>query len=475
MSTDAPPVYSIAMRDRSDPVFFVYVKGGPPTSAPGKSTGATRSASTAAANQFEPGEDIDLSSRVTAIEYEDDEKKTDLLKVTIDNSDLYFFSAGYGKLKKGGTIIASWGYAHAMTPVRQCVIQKVTGSRSITIEAQDAGVLMQKISRTRTFDGMTRSQIVAQIATENGYGPDLQQIKETTEVIPTVVQASQPDGPFLKRLADIEGFEYFVDFDGLHWHPRNTAQAPIRRLTYFLPPGVGDFEDFTFEADVAGKPAAVTTAGINPITKQPVTATADQSTVARTTTAATPEVAPPPPAPPPAVKVDPVTGLETTVYPAPPKNSAGADPNSSATTKPTTATTNTAAQSEASGAFIRTQQATGSVTIPKMIGDPSIVAKSIIQIDGIGSAIEGRYYVANVKTSMGSGGYTIALKCKTDGHNGAANGSAKNAAKPNTKDAPATSDAASPAPMPPAVKVDPASGREVTVYQQTGGREGTPK
>lgn len=478
MTDKTPPEYSQALKVRSDPVFFVYAKGivkdAPASSVP-RQTGKAGGASVYAANEFTAG-DLDLSSRVTSIEYEDDEKKTDLLKLSIDNSDLYFLSEGYDQLKKGVELVASWCYAAEMSPVRRCVVQKIKGSTTLTVEAQDNGVLMQKQTRSRTFENMTRSAIVAQIATENGYGEDAQQIVETKEVFPHVVQASQTDAQFVKKLADIEGFEFFVDFDGFHWHPRHVGQTPMRRFQYYLPPNVADIESFEFEADVAGKPGSVTAVGKDPATKKDVSATADQSNVTRDTTAPTPDVKPLPPAPPPDVKIDRATGTEVTVYPAPPKNSGAADPNASGITKPTTATTQTAASNEASGAFIRTQQATGTLTL-NLVGDPGVLAKSVIQVDGIGTAISGRYYVANAKHTITPSGYKLVLKCKTDGHNGSAAGATPNKATPNTKDGPdpSSSSAALPAALPPSVKVDRASGVEVTQYQTTGGREPAPK
>ena len=470
MADDTPPEYSQALTYRSEIVFFVYARGVVKEALVGNA-----SVIDYAANDKIQG-DLDLSGRVTALEYEDDEKKTGQLKLTLDNTDLYFLSEGYDQLKKGVELIVSWGYADAMAPVRRCIVQKIKGSISLTVEAQDAGVLLQKQTRSYTFENMTHAAIVREVATQNGYGTDNQVIADTTEVFPHVVQAGVTDGQFVKQLADLNGFEYFVDVDGLHWHPRHVGQKPIRRLQYYLPPAVGDIETFDFEADVAGKPGSVTAVGKDPATKTEVRSTADQSTVARPTTATTPDVNPLPPAPPPAVKIDPVSGVETTVYPAPPKNAGATDPNAAGVTKPTTATTQAGVTSEASGQFIRTQQATGKLIV-NMIGDAGIVAKSVIQVDGIGSAVSGRYYVNNAKHTLGSG-YKLVLKCKTDGHNGAAAGAgatAANKADPNKKDGPTPANGATPAALPPAVKIDRASGQEVTVYQTTGGREAPPK
>jgi len=47
---------------------------------------------------------------------------------------------------------------------RQVVIQKVTGFQTLAIEAYSTSVLMNKIARCRTFENVSRSDVVRRLA-----------------------------------------------------------------------------------------------------------------------------------------------------------------------------------------------------------------------------------------------------------------------------------------------------------------------
>jgi hypothetical protein len=120
--------------------------------------------------------------------------------------------------KKGNLLEVSWGYPGDMAPTRQVVIQKVTGFQVLSIEGHATSVLMNKVARCRTFENVRRSDVVLKIAQDNGYGPAQQDIESTEHLLPVITQARMTDAQLLRRLADREGFELYVDFDGLHFH-----------------------------------------------------------------------------------------------------------------------------------------------------------------------------------------------------------------------------------------------------------------
>ncbi len=392
-----------------------------------------------------PTTDIDLRGKILSFEYEEDEKKPDLLKLTINNQDLSAFDDEIWS--KGTSLFVSWGYVGNTTPVREMIIQSVKGALQLTIEAHGKGTLMNKLARSRVFENMTRSAIVKQVAQENGYQKDeVLHIRDTEVVHPIVTQAKQTDAQFLKRLADIEGFEFFIDFDGLHWHPRDVGQKPTRLLMYYLPPEVGDVVSFSIDNDVTAKPGAIVLKGRDPLKKQDINAVGSNATTPRPTLGTATEI------------VDPASGKATVEY-----NTASQDVRTTSQTDPA------AVKKEADGQYTRTQQTAVQLTV-NMVGDPAILAKTVVEVGGLGKRLSGNYYIKNAKTVINGSGYSLALKTVTD--SGGLHKNTGAGAKPNTKKADATPGVGAP-PPPLAAQdvVDPATGQAKTVYVDNKGRD----
>ncbi len=196
---------AIPQTDRSSPVFVVKIGSG--------------------------SERLDVSKLVTSFSYEDNESKADKLMLSVDNEDLSNFDDPIWQ--KGNRIQCSWGYSGAMAPQREVIIQSVKGFSILKIVAHAKSQTMNKKAVTRCFENKTRSEIVELIAKENGFSRKKQHIENTKEVIPISNQAALTDAQFIKRLAHFEGFEFFVDFDGLHFHRRRLGQKPIREVVYY--------------------------------------------------------------------------------------------------------------------------------------------------------------------------------------------------------------------------------------------------
>jgi len=67
---------------------------------------------------------------------------------------------------------------------------------------------MNKVTRCRTFENLTRADVVRKIAQDNGYGVTRQDIEDTTHLLPVITQARMTDAQLIRRLADREGFEF---------------------------------------------------------------------------------------------------------------------------------------------------------------------------------------------------------------------------------------------------------------------------
>lgn len=394
---------------------------------------------------------IDLTGRVLSFEYEDNEKKADLLTLSVNNFDLSNFDDPVWK--QGNKLIVSWGYPGAMAPARECIIQKVTGALTLKVEAMSKVALMNKEVKSTTYEHLSRSDVVRLIANANGFANDKCDVEATTLKFDVIPQSRATDAQFIKRLADLEGFEFYVDFDGLHWHSRRMGQKPLRVLQYYLPPDVGDIITFNVENDVFAKPGKVVVKGRDPLAKKDVTGSASDSETPRDTTGAQAEI------------IDPVTGQSTMT-----SNVATVE------FKPTTETNQDQAKREATGVFKRTQQTAVKLTI-NMVGDALVCAKSVLDVRGISKRLSGLYYVNQANHKIDSNGsFSLALKTSTDGTHGHSQDllarDVPTKKKPDSKANPNPNkgEAPDPSQLEPVEIIDPATGQPATSFRETGGR-----
>lgn len=410
------------MTDRSGPIFYVKVS---PRGRPG-----------------EQSERIDVSTKVTSFSYEDDESKADKLMIEIDNYDLSEIDSG--RWVEGQTLEVAWGYQGNLSPARSCVIKKVTpGPRKLKIEAHGEAVLMDRDIRSKTFENMKRSEVVQEIALANGYGLDRLHIQGTEIRFDSIVQARMSDAQFLRHLANREGFEFFVDFDGLHWHERDLGQKPIREVTYFTDKA-GEIIDWSVEGNLTNRASTVKTKGRDPIAKTDIEGEANNSTeTGRNTLGSV------------VISVDPRTG-ERSTNPA-------VENTRHEEVQPTTETSADAAQREAAGRFKKSSVNSFKLKL-KMVGDPGLVAKSVINVKGISERLSGRYYVSKVKHDL-TRGYQLDVLCKRDAAsrgNGVAGDGAEATGKQNTQQADASDEGSL------SISVDPRTGSRT--FRDTRGR-----
>ena len=396
----------------------------------------------------------DQSHRILSVEYTDAERKVDKLVLTVDNKDLSNFDDQVWK--HGNKVRIAWGYPGRMSPTRECVITKVNGFLNLRIEAKALSVLMNRVTKRRTFERMKRSDVVRQIAEENGYG-DALDIEDTEVVMEILTQANLTDAQFIKRMAHQEGFEFYVDFDGFHFHERRLGQAPARLYTYFVDKNGGDILDLQLTNDITAKPGRVRVCNRDPLTRQKIEEVADNDTdtdrdvlapivllneaegtvgpvltasearfLQNTSVAADVEVVR-------SLAAERTRlGLQgaqaeqfsAAVLEAVAERRAevanaqeGGARDASETTRPTTQTSSAAARRRARGRFRNVQRTAAEITL-MVLGDANVLAKSVIQLAGVGQRLSGLYYVKEVTHTLGSNGYTMRLSLLADGHRG---------------------------------------------------------
>ena len=88
--------------------------------------------------------------------------------------------------------------------------------------------------------------------------------------------------------------------------------------------------------------------------------------------------------------------------------------NATATVHPTSASTEGRARRESAARFRRAERATVKLSM-RVVGDPTLHAKSIVEARGISPLLSGKYYVTDVKHVISSSGYVCELKLTRDG------------------------------------------------------------
>lgn len=365
----------------------------------------------------------DLTARITGMTYKDEERRADKLTLSVDNYTLELFDDP--AFCKGMQLEVSWGYPGNMAPSRICVVQRITGSTILNVEALAESILLHRNGRTRSFENMTRADVVRQIAREGGWGDDVSDIEETPVVYPRIAQAGLTDAQLLVRLARLEGFEFWVDHTGFHWHRRRVDPRPTRVLWYFTDPGAGDIVKFNVDNDITARPGRVRRQGRNALEGEDIDESADDASDSERTTLS-----------PIRIVVDPETRQTRTEV-----------LTGSEEVRPTSAPDATSARREAVGRFRRVQQ-TAIKMKTEIVGDPCMVAKVVVEVRGMGQRLSTKYYVKSVTHRIAEGGYSTELEQVSDGDGGhstesrAARGlellevGAPTRARPNTAQAP---------------------------------------
>lgn len=346
----------------------------------------------------------DNAVRVLSFAYTDSERKADTLRITVDNFNLQNFDDPVWK--KGNHITASWGYPGRMALPRRLVITKVSGFTQLTIEAKAESVIMNRVVRNRRFENLRRSDVVRQIASENGF-EDVD-IEDTEVVLESIQQARLTDAQFLRRLANEEHFEFFVDYDGLHFHRRRTDERPLRRFRYYTEPNQGEVLGVNVQNDVTAKPARVRTRGRNPTAGEDVEGDSGEGGASgggETTLAPVFEL------------IDPETreGRRNPDYGRAP--TASEENVAQEETRPTSTSSPDVARRQARGRARRHRQTAVKLSL-EVIGDPQFYAKTVFQLEGVGRRLSIRYYVKEVVHNLDASGYKMKIDAVSDGHGG---------------------------------------------------------
>ena len=332
-------------------------------------------------------EPIDVSKDIRSLQTLDHEKKTDTVTLTLDNSKLDKFESPVWE--RGNIISVVFGHPDRLSVPRTYRITKIKGGRILTITAKDKSTEMDTAPQREVFDNVTRSDVVKAIASKHAYTHEF--IEDTAEVFESLSQHNISDAQFVRKMAKREGFQFFIDQTGFHWHERDMGQAPMRSIIYHVDPSKGDIIDWDLENDISRKPGKVVVKGRNPRTRTSFEVTASNTSdnnrhvLSNQVLILDQETG------------KAILGVEDVVE--------------------TEAPTQQAAVVEAKRLFRKAQQA--AVKLKLIIrGDAWILAKSVVEVLNMGPKLSGKYYVQSAASAVSpSGGFKTTLHMVTDGHN----------------------------------------------------------
>lgn len=359
--------------------------------------GVLISVRTAGKDKTEP---LDLGDRFISLSFEDDEKKAAKASIVIDNFDLKFFDDE--TIVPGSLLDVTWGYSGLVSQTQHLVVKTIEGGTTLKIEAESMKQLMNREHNNRSFDQMKRSDVARAIATEHGFTSDKIFIDDTKVVHETIVQARMTDSQFLRHLANKEGFEWWMDETGFHFHERKFGDPPVKRLIYYIDQEQGDIVNFSIKESTNAKAGRVEAKGVSPDTKETFDAKADNESEEKTSLVEF-------------VAVPGGVGIKKVTANKP--SGTKSDNVSSTDVMPTSEEDAESVARAASGRYKRSA-ANGVELSLNIVGDPEITAKCNIEVLGIGKSFSGLYYVTNAKTNITSGSeFQLALKCKREGRN----------------------------------------------------------
>ena len=159
----------------------------------------------------------------------------------------------------------STGYLETNYEVRdvfetQNPLFKVAGSGVIVMRGFSTGIQATREGRRRVFNGKTHSAIASQIASEYEWVPD---IDSTILSYPQIMQAGKTDYEMLREFAVLNGLDFYISNDILHFHGMRENLKPITKLIYTGPNSMILSGDFTIESE--GRSVSVSISEFNPL------------------------------------------------------------------------------------------------------------------------------------------------------------------------------------------------------------------
>lgn len=153
-----------------------------------------------------------LKKFITLVEFEESDEEADLVRITVSDPDFYFLNST--NLTKKMKVKVWMGLKKKYRQVLDGVVTHIEadlgddGIPNVVIGCTDTSNTMTYTKKTRKWTKQTANTIVKQIAKEYGYTAVT---PNSTTVIDEVSQEEETDAQIIKRLADDEGFQFYIN------------------------------------------------------------------------------------------------------------------------------------------------------------------------------------------------------------------------------------------------------------------------
>lgn len=228
------------------------------------------------------------------------------------------------------------------------------------------------------------------------------------------VQSAQTDAQLISSLARRYGYVFYIDHNGFHFKQRDAVykKKPAKVIRWFN--GAGEWIDFKYENDGNEKASHMAARGIDPLNKKAFEVSASDDETKRNGLG--------------------VRGrewssregsfasraselLSQTVANAVALGLDKVGRSDEVDVGPSSITDPTLAKKRADGRLKKRRGHSHELT-GTIIGDPTFEAKTILQVEGIGRRLSGKWALKSVEHRIDSGGYTCSFKSERDGDNG---------------------------------------------------------
>lgn len=333
---------------------------------------------------------LPVEDRLIGLSFSDHEKKKDELVLSFANDDLALFDTP--AFVKGQKYLVSFGWPGRLSVPRRFIVVKVEGGNPLVVKMHDTSILLDRRKRHRFERGMTDSEFVRKIAEDHGYkGPTA--IVQDTVIRRDVTQPQwRTDAQQCAWLAQRNGFLFFVDAAGFHWHERAWNDEPIRTFVYRADPNQGTIlEPPKIEANLSQGVTTVRVLARDPRTKEDIDITVGAHDADFVSLGEEREDG----------DADDSVGLR-------------ADRMTREDVRHLGYMTRAEALAEANARYRMTAQGKYKMSL-KIIGDAQIGAKSLIEVVGIADTLDGLWYVKEAKHSIpNTRTFTTTLECTKD-------------------------------------------------------------
>ncbi len=334
---------------------------------------------------------INVSHRVTQANFTHTaRRKTNKIDITFDNEDLDLFTWP-GLMSKGTRMRMTFGYPGQIHNAGEFAIKTHSGDRRrLSVSAHGAKrSKMNRRAESRVFENMKDSEVVTVILAQHGFNGFIGE--PSTVVHAQIAQTRETDWHFLERLAKKNHRDFYLDQKGAHWEePRRRARA-ARVFRYVKNNvGAGDITDWSFDSLAGNVPGRVVFRGRDPLTGKDFEYTADDSTTNIVRLTDSDDI------------TDPDTGDRET---------GGTEGRE--IVRNVGAENFDTAKLLADALYKSIRYAVAKLRLT-VIGDPTLRARTVVLVNGIGPAIDGAYWLKEVTHRFG-GMYTCDMDLDKDG------------------------------------------------------------